>query len=250
VITHPAFGRIAAAVVAGALLVQATNVRAQAAAPVAAVAAPTALTTPDEIVAVARATAGSHTGRTDPSELEIRPPDPRLRLAACAEPLRGVVAPGTRSATRLAVEVSCPRPVWRHYVQVQIVAQEPVVVAARPIARGQPITAEDLDVVPRELSGLAAGYFRSADDVVGRVAQRAIGAGDVVGPGAAKAPTLIRRGQQVTLLARASSLQVRVDAVALADGGLAERVRVRNSSTGRQVEGIVRSADTVEVALE
>jgi flagella basal body P-ring formation protein FlgA len=246
VTTLDAVRRLAAAAFCGVLLLASTSAHAQ----VAAVATAAGLTSPEAIVAVARTTASAHTGRTDPADLDVRPPDPRLRLAACSAALRGSVAPGTRSATQLAIEVSCTRPAWRHYVQVRIVAEEPVVVAARPIPRGQPIAAEDLEVVPRALQGLAAGYFRSPDEVVGRVAQRAIGAGAVVAPGAARRPTLVRRGQQVTLLARAASVQVRVEAVALADGGLSERVRVRNAATGRQVEGVVRSADTVEVAIE
>ena len=43
---------------------------------------------------------------------------------------------------------------------------------------------EVLAVLPRELASLPAGYFRRAYDVVGRNAQRNIGAGEVLGPGA------------------------------------------------------------------
>jgi flagella basal body P-ring formation protein FlgA len=202
------------------------------------------------LVTVARDTAAAHTGRTDPADLDVRAPDPRLRLPACSAPLRGGVAPGMRSATRLAVEVSCAEPVWRHYVQVQVRTQEDVVVAVRPIPRGQSIGAADLEVVRRDVGMLTAGHFRAANAVVGRVAQRPIGAGEVVVPAVAKSPPVVRRGQQVTLLASAAGLQVRVEAVALADAGVADRVRVRNLATGRQVEGVVRSAETVEVALE
>jgi flagella basal body P-ring formation protein FlgA len=60
----------------------------------------------------------------------------------------------------------------------------------------------------------------------------------------------VRRGQSLTVVARAGGMSVRTTGVAQADAGLAERVRVRNASTGREVEGIVRSGDTVEVALE
>jgi flagella basal body P-ring formation protein FlgA len=208
------------------------------------------LVEPATLVSVARETAAAHTGRTDPADLDVRAPDPRLRLPACAAPLRGVVAPGMRSATRLAVEVSCAEPVWRHYVQVQVRTQEDVVVAVRPIPRGQPIGAADLEVVRRDVGVLTAGHFRAADAVVGRVAQRPIGAGEVVVPAIARSPPVVRRGQQVTLLASAAGLQVRVEAVALADAGVADRVRVRNLATGRQVEGVVRSAETVEVTLE
>jgi flagella basal body P-ring formation protein FlgA len=206
-----------------------------------------ALADPASIVAAARAAAAAHTGRTDPAALDVRPPDPRLRLPACETPLAGEVAPGTRSPTQLTIEVSCARPAWRQYVPVRVRVQEPVVVTTRAIARGQVVEAGDVEVVQRDLGGLGGGYFRAADLALGRGAQRSIGAGEVLSPTAAKPPAVIRRGQQVTLLATAGALQVRVDAVALGDAGVSERVRVRNAATGRQVEGVVRSADLVEI---
>jgi flagella basal body P-ring formation protein FlgA len=209
-----------------------------------------ALTSPASLVTVARETAAAHTGRTDPADLDVRAPDPRLRLPACRTPLQGTVAPGMRSATRLAIEVRCTEPAWRHYLQVQLRMEDHVVVAVRPIARGQTIVAADLEVVRRDVATLTAGHFRTSEAAVGRIAQRPVGAGEVLAPAVAKSPTVVRRGQQVTLLASAAGVQVRVDAVALADGGVADRVRVRNLATGRQLEGVVRSAETVEVALE
>jgi flagella basal body P-ring formation protein FlgA len=59
----------------------------------------------------------------------------------------------------------------------------------------------------------------------------------------------IHRGQQVTLISGSGDFQVRVGAVALADGRIADRIRVQNLSSQRVVEGIVRSASEVEVPL-
>ena len=58
------------------------------------------------------------------------------------------------------------------------------------------------------------------------------------------------RGQLVTVVARAGTMSVRTTGVAQSDGGLAERVQIRNVTSGRTVEGVVRSGDTVEVSLE
>ena len=72
----------------------------------------------------------------------------------------------------------------------------------------------------------------------------------MLGPGAVRAPPVVRRGQSVTLVVRNGGLTVRATGVVLADAGLAERVRVRNTTTSRRVEGVIRSADSVEVSLE
>jgi flagella basal body P-ring formation protein FlgA len=201
------------------------------------------------IAAIARATAVASTGRPA-AEIEVAPLDSRLRLPACEAAPVGRLTPGTRSAAQLTIEVHCAAPAWRQFVAVRVNALERVVIAARPLARLQVVTAEDLAVLPRELASLPAGYFRTAEEVLGHIAQRNVGAGEALSPGAVRAPPLVRRGQSVTLLVRDGGLYVRATGVVLADAGLAERVRVRNVSSSRLVEGVVRSADTVEVSLE
>jgi flagellar basal body P-ring formation protein FlgA len=204
---------------------------------------------PARLAAVARATAARESGRPE-SDLEVGSIDPRLRLAACSAAPSGNLAPGTRSSTQLTVEIRCPSPPWRQFVAVRVRAQEPVVIAARPLGRLQAVTAEDVTIVPRDLSSVPAGYFRRVEDVVGRIAQRTIGPGEVLLPTTVRPPPLVHRGQSVTVLARARSMSVRTAGIAQSDAGLAERVQVRNAATGRTVEGVVRSGDTVEVALE
>lgn len=203
----------------------------------------------EHIAAIARASAAASTGRPA-QELEVAPLDSRLHLAKCDSAPTGRLTPGGRSAAQLTIEVHCAAPNWRQYVAVRVHAEERVVIAARPLARLQEVTAEDVAVLPRELATLPAGYFRRTEDVLGHVAQRNIGAGEVLGHEAVRAPPVVRRGQSVTLIVNSGGLSVRATGVVLADAGLAERVRVRNTSTSRLVEGIVRSADTVEVALE
>jgi flagellar basal body P-ring formation protein FlgA len=208
-----------------------------------------ALEDPARIASVARASAARESGRPE-SELEVAAIDPRLRLQACAAPPTGHLPPGTRAAAQLTVEIRCTTPPWRQFVAVRIRAQEPVVVAARPLGRLQVVTAEDVAVVPRELASVPAGYFRRAEDVVGRIAQRTIGSGEVLVPAVVRPPPRVRRGQSVTVVARAGSMSVRTAGIVQADAGLAESVQVRNAATGRNVEGVVRSGDTVEVSLE
>jgi len=201
------------------------------------------------IAAVARAAAQQATGRPE-AELEVATIDPRLRLPACESLPSGRLAPGIRSLAQMTIEVRCPAPSWREYVRVSVRAEESVVIAARPLSRLQPVTAEDIEVLPRELSSLPAGYFRRAEDVIGRLADRNIGAGEVLDPRVVRSPPIIKRGQTVTLVVRTGGISVRTSGVALADAGLDERIRVRNAATARQLEGVARSAEVVEVSIE
>jgi flagella basal body P-ring formation protein FlgA len=54
----------------------------------------------------------------------------------------------------------------------------------------------------------------------------------------------------VTIVAQSRTLNIRADGVAVADAQIAERVRVRNRSSGREIDAVVRAADLVEVRLE
>ena len=60
---------------------------------------------------------------------------------------------------------------------------------------------------------------------------------------------VLHRGQQLSLLAHANGLDIRVQVVALADGKPDERIKNQNPSARRVVEATVRSAQLVEVSL-
>ena len=175
--------------------------------------------------------------------------DPRLRLERCSGPLAARAAQGARAGGRMTIEVSCRAPRWRVFVPVTLTARLPVAVAARPLAARTALSATDLRMAERDLHSLPQGYFTALEDAVGLELTRALGAGETLTPGAVRHGSLVRRGQQVILLARGEGISVRMKGEALADGGLNQRVRVRNLSSGREIEGVVRSADVVEVAL-
>jgi flagella basal body P-ring formation protein FlgA len=125
----------------------------------------------------------------------------------------------------------------------------PVVVAARPLPVGQLLEATDLALAERDVHALTRGYYRRIDDALGQSVSRALGAGEALTPAALRAGTVVRRGQQVILLARTEGLAVRMNGEALADGGISQRIRVRNLASGREVEAVVRSAELVEVGM-
>jgi flagella basal body P-ring formation protein FlgA len=203
----------------------------------------------ERIASIARAAAAASTGRPA-AELEVATLDPRLRLPECADAPAGHLAPGIRSPAQLTIEVRCRSPAWRQYVAVRVRAEEPVVIAARPLSRLQPVAADDITVVPRDLASLPGGYFRRAQDVLGHIVQRNVGAGEILDAHSVRAPPLVRRGQTVTLIVHSGGLNVRAAGVVLGDAGLDERVSVRNAATARMLQGVVRSSETVEVLLE
>lgn len=205
----------------------------------------------DSIERAARAVAVAQAGAADPKAVEVHSLDPRMRFAACLRPLEGSLAPGLHVGARLTVEVRCDEPRWRVYVGVTLHTVERVVVASRPLSRQAVLGPDDLSVVERELGALPAGFYRRPEDLYGTLTSRMVGTGEVLTPALIDVPPVIRRGQQVTVLARRGALEVRQAGIALADAGLLQRVRVQTVAgpAGRPVEAVVRAPDLVEVAL-
>jgi flagella basal body P-ring formation protein FlgA len=176
--------------------------------------------------------------------------DPRLRLAECDRPLSAAIAGDGQARAHTTVAVRCEGAVhWTVYLGVTIDSEFSVLVANRALARDAELAAADFDLTPRRLPGLTTDYVTKPSMLTGQRLRQAIASGEALTLSDITPTNLIHRGQQVTLVAGAGDFQVRMNAVALSDGRLADRIRVQNLSSQRVVEGIVRSDNLVEVPL-
>ncbi|MEQ8207863.1 MAG: flagellar basal body P-ring formation chaperone FlgA [Woeseia sp.] len=177
--------------------------------------------------------------------------DQRLRLANCEQPLQAFLRDGAKIRQRTIVGVRClgPQP-WKVYVPVNIVVTETVLVLTSNLPRGHTLSASDLKREKRDVSRLPGGYLASIEEAVGHRLKQSLRAGNIVTPATVQAELLIRRGQTVTLNAATDAINIRMTGKALMDGALNQRIRVENTSSGRVVEGLVRSAERVEVLVQ
>ncbi len=176
--------------------------------------------------------------------------DSRLRLGHCDQTLEVFTPPGQRTIGSITVGVRCSAPVnWTIYVQATVALYQPVLIARRPLPRGTKLTAADIDVVEKDIARLTLGYLSELADAEGMVLKRSISGGTVLHPGLVQHPVSIRRGERVTILGSTGGIEVRMEGVALADGSKGELIRVRNLSSGREVEAIVVSPGMVQVRL-
>jgi flagella basal body P-ring formation protein FlgA len=110
----------------------------------------------------------------------------------------------------------------------------PVVVAARPIARGEPITAAHLEM--RSVDYLPKSDARRAvvgtlEELIGMEARQAIRAGDVVFTHQVQAPVLVKRGEVISVSSQAGGIRVRTTARAREDGVRGELVQLESLAT-------------------
>lgn len=168
--------------------------------------------------------------------------DERLRLPRCADAL---VALAQSAGT---VEVACPGTAgWKLYVPVRVSRSGAVLVLTRPVAAGMPIPADALALETRDLARLAGGALGDPSLAAGRLARRALPAGHALSGADLALPPSVRRGQSVTLVARAGALEVRSSGRALSDAAPGDPVSVENPSSRRVVTGIAQAGGEVWV---
>jgi flagella basal body P-ring formation protein FlgA len=205
---------------------------------------------PERIRAVAEAAVRARTAGMGQVFVRADALDPRLRLPECPAPLvaglSGVA--GLRAQVPVGVRCSGARP-WSIYLVVRIESEVPVLVARRALPRDAVPRMQDFTVETRRVAGLSAQFAGDAAALDGRRLRRPVGAGEALAIDALAVAPVVRRGEQVTLLARAGAMEIRVAAVALSDGRPDEHIRVQNPATQRVIIGVVRAAGLVEVPL-
>jgi len=96
--------------------------------------------------------------------------DPRMQLAACAEP-QAFFMPGARAWGKTTVGVRCVAPSpWTIYVQASVSVIGDYLASAVPLAQGQNIEASQLVTLKGDLTMLPAGIATELTQVVGRSA--------------------------------------------------------------------------------
>lgn len=187
-------------------------------------------------------------GLGDEVQVTALPLDHRLKLALCDLPLETYDSPNGVRPGRSVVGVRCggSRP-WKLYVSVRVEVLQAVIVSRNPLPRGHLMAAEDLSLVQRDTATLRRGYFSDPGQVIGQRTKRHLGAGKVVTPSTLARDQLVRRGSDVQIVAHSGMLQVHMRGEALSNGGLGERIRVRNQSSGRVVSGTVIGPAVIQV---
>jgi len=205
----------------------------------------------DSIRAAAERTVRSEAGSAASNlSLQVSPLDARLHVAACDRALTGFISTSSASHNQTTVGVRCEGSIrWTVYTSVAVQSQVAVLVARRSMARDVEVSAADFKLEERKVPGVASAYVTDIDALAGQRLGHPIASGDPLTLDALAPANLVHRGQQVVLLAHAGGVEVRMAGVALADGRASERIKVQNQSSQRMVEGIIRSANEIEIPL-
>ena len=167
-------------------------------------------------------------------------------LAACARAVT-VEAVDTRLPARMRFAAVCPGPDgWRYEFVVRAQVSAQVVVSATDIPAGKVLAEEDLLLERHELASLTDAVA-APRDVLGMTGKRTLRSGEVLRMGLLAAPTVVKRGDAVRIVARREQIEVSMAGEALDSGARGALVRVRNAN-GTVLLARVTGEGTVEPA--
>lgn len=154
------------------------------------------------------------------------------RIAFIAAALVPVPAPAQTTAPT-------PAPVRAVPEQVE------VAVLARPVQRGEILSADDF-VYEKRSPNMGRGAI-DADAAKGLEAVRPLSPGSIVRVSDIITPRLVRRGEPVLIAYKVGALTITTQGRALASAGAGEPVRVVTTSTQRTLDGFVAGNGLVRI---
>lgn len=202
----------------------------------------------DSIRAAAQAYLDAQYGQNAHTHYNFDGIDPRLQLKDCDQPLGVTNTQSNGSSGRITLKISCSgTAAWRIYVPITVRQMVAALVLTRPLATGSVITANDLTT--RDINGNQPGltYLTDPQSAIGQIVIRPMQAGQLLTQQDLGVAQLIKRGDQVTLIAGDAGLQVSAQGIAQGNAGVGQRIMVKNSRSGELLQGVVMDAHTVHI---
>ena len=183
-------------------------------------------------------------------KIATRPLDPRLKLAPCDKPL--TLEDPSRQAIKgnIAIKVSCRGQIsWAVYVRHNISLEKEVLAVSNSLPRQHILTDNDLHYVTRDIYLLRQGYYSDKQAIVGQQLKRPITIDKVIYNYQLQAPDIIKKGDEITIIARHGSLSVVSPGVALTNGKKGKQIKVENRRSSRIIYAKVIGPSKVQVIL-
>ena len=121
-----------------------------------------------------------------------------------------------------------------------------VVIATTSLPKGTVIRDKDIELKIGSNKNNGQ-YFNELDDVIGRRAQRAINANQMIKPQYLTSVWMVEKDQSVILVNKSERIQVEAMGTALENGNFGDRIRVINNKSGQKLLGKVESEKKIQI---
>lgn len=161
--------------------------------------------------------------------------------------LEAFLPPGARLWGRTSVGVRClAEGGWTIYVPVDVKVAGSYLVAARALAPGQIVGAQDVVTRSGDLAELPAGVLTDQNQALGQSVAGSIAAGRPLHAHMLRLPLVVQQGQTVKLVSRGAGFSVSNEGRALNNAAAGQVAQIRAAS-GSTISGIARAGGYVEV---
>jgi flagella basal body P-ring formation protein FlgA len=148
------------------------------------------------------------------------------------------------------IKVTAGETTKKIFVRAKVEVWKKIVVAAKKIKRGGQIAAKDLSLVEKDIAMIPNKYLGNVLQAVNTEAKTTIPKGSTIFGWMIKKMPLVHRGSEIAVRVTASNLLVKAQGVALEDGYRGEKIKVKTKNSKKTLEGILISANEVEVKLK
>ena len=173
--------------------------------------------------------------------------DERLPLNHCEEGLTISLPAKMEIRRNTTVYLKCEgdKP-WDLYLPVRVSIQKPYVTVAAPVAKGDILSESMLTLAYQDQTLIRGDYLTDPSALIGVCSKRELKPGQ---PIRLTQVCVVCKGDQVTLSAENSSMQIKTMARALQDGSFGDMIRLVNTRSGRTVQGQVSAVGSVIVTF-
>ncbi|MDX7899869.1 MULTISPECIES: flagellar basal body P-ring formation chaperone FlgA [Aeromonas] len=173
--------------------------------------------------------------------------DERLPLNHCEEGLTISLPAKMEIRRNTTVYLKCEgdKP-WDLYLPVRVSIQKPYVTVAAPVAKGDILSESMLTLAYQDQTLIRGDYLTDPAALIGVRSKRELKPGQ---PIRLTQVCVVCKGDQVTLSAENSSMQIKTMARALQDGSFGDMIRLVNIRSGRAVQGQVSAVGSVVVTF-
>lgn len=173
--------------------------------------------------------------------------DERLPLTRCEDALTISLPARMEIRRNTTVYLKCEGDKsWDLYLPVRVSIQKPYVTVAVPVAKGDILSEPMLTLAYQDQTLIRGDYITDPTALIGVRSKRELKPGQ---PIRLTQVCVVCKGDQVTLSAENSSMQIKTMARALQDGSFGDMIRLVNTRSGRTVQGQVSAVGSVIVTF-
>lgn len=176
-------------------------------------------------------------------------PEGSLFIAPGLAEMSARIFPGKRSGELAAVIEVKSEGAKQKTISARVIVDQwmEVPVANRPLAKGSLIGSDDLMMARLNVTQIPRDAAYEPKSIIGLETKSSLGYGEVFRKRKLEIPPVVATGSRLTLRYKSAALEATASGVAMEDGIVGQRIRVRNEGSGKVIVGEVIEAGLVGV---